>query len=67
MLKHTRCKVLILHRIIKEKSNWTERNFIFMIENYLLRYPNYLFLYEKDGFAICDREDEVKERRRKRS
>lgn len=65
MLKYTRCRVLLPARILKEKPKWTERNFLFMVQNYLNRYPNYRFIRVEDSFAICDRVDEVKERRKK--
>lgn len=64
MLIYTRCRVLLPERILKEKNNWTENNFLFMIRNYLIRYPNYQFIREENGFAICDREDDVEERRK---
>jgi len=63
MQKVTRCRVLLPHRIVKEKPNWTERNFLFIVHNYLLRYPNYQFIRVEGSFAICDRVDEVEERR----
>lgn len=65
MLKYTRCKVLFPERILKEKSNWTENNYLFMVRNYLIRYPNYQFIRVEGPFAICDRVDEVVERRRR--
>jgi hypothetical protein len=52
-------------RIVKEKDNWTEQNFDFMVRNYLLRYPNYKLVYIEGQFAICDRVDEVTERRKR--
>jgi hypothetical protein len=64
MFRYTRCRVLLPERILKEKSNWTEHNFLFIVQNYLLRYPNYKFIRVENGFAICDREDEVKERKK---
>jgi hypothetical protein len=64
MLTYSRCKVLLPERITKEQSKWTEQNFNFIVRNYLMRYPNYELIRVEDGFAICDREDEVKERRR---
>lgn len=67
MFEYTRCRVLIPERITKKKQNWTENNFLFDIQNYLItRYPNYKFLRFEDGFAICDRIDDLKERRIKR-
>jgi hypothetical protein len=48
------------------KATTTEKNFLFLIQNYLTRYPNYQFICEENGFAICDREDEVKERKKKK-
>jgi hypothetical protein len=66
VLTYTRCRVLLPERIIKEKSNWTEMNFDFAVRNYLLRYPNYRLLYVEGSFAICDREDDVEERRKRR-
>jgi hypothetical protein len=65
MLKYTRCRVLVPERILKEKVNWTELNFLFMIRNYLIRYPNYQFIRSEGPFAICDRVDEVNERRKR--
>jgi hypothetical protein len=67
MLTETRCRVLLPERITREKSKWTEHNFLFIVKNYLItRYPNYKFIREEDGFAICDRIDDVEERRKKR-
>jgi hypothetical protein len=65
MLTYTRCRVLVPERILKEKSNWSENNFLFMIRNYLIRYPNYQFIRVDGPFAICDRIDDVKEGRRR--
>jgi hypothetical protein len=65
MFRYTRCRVLLPERITKEKCTWSEQNFLFIIRNYLnTRYPNYQFIQEENGFAICDREDEVKERKK---
>lgn len=58
MFKYTSCKVLLPERILKEKQNWTEQNFLFIVRNYLIRYPNYKFINVEGPFAICDREDE---------
>jgi hypothetical protein len=61
MISSTRCKVLLPERILKEKSNWSELNFLFIVRNYLMRYPNYQLICVECPFAICDREDEVNE------
>ncbi|MBT2722281.1 hypothetical protein [Bacillus sp. ISL-46] len=60
MISYTRCKVLLPERILKMKATSTEKNFLFLVQNYLTWYPNYKFIREENGFAICDREDEVK-------
>lgn len=66
MYANTRTKVLLPERILKEKSNWTEHNFLFMVRNYLTRYPNYQLIRVEGSFAVCDRTDEVKERRKRK-
>lgn len=66
MISSTRCKVLLPERILKMKPTTTEKNFLLLIQNYLTRYPNYQFIREENGFAICDREDEVKGRKKKK-
>jgi hypothetical protein len=48
------------------KTTSTEKNFLFLVQNYLTRYPNYKFIREEAGFAICDREDEVQARKKKK-
>jgi hypothetical protein len=65
MQQYTRCRVLLPARITKEQTNWTEQNFLFIVRNYLMRYPNYELIRVENGFAICDREDEVRERRKR--
>jgi hypothetical protein len=65
MYTYTRCKVLLPERILFEKENCTTSNFNLVVQEYLLRYRNYKFLYVDGPFAVCDREDDVKERRRK--
>jgi hypothetical protein len=62
---YPRIKVLLPERILKEKSNWTEHNFLFSVRNYLLRYPDYIFLFVEEPFAICERRDAKQERRKK--
>jgi hypothetical protein len=66
MINYTRTNVLLPERILKEKSNWTEQNFNLAVRNYLLRYPNYQLVRVEGPFAICDRADEVEERRKRK-
>jgi hypothetical protein len=64
MLTSAKCNVLLPERILKEKSNWTKSNFDFAVRNYLLRYPNYRLLYVEGPFAVCERDDVERERRK---
>jgi hypothetical protein len=66
LISYTRCKVLLPERILKMKATSNEKNFLFLVENYLTRYSNYRFICEENGFAICDREDEVKDKKKKK-
>jgi hypothetical protein len=65
MTTFTRCKVLIPERILKEKATVSEQNFIFLVRNYLVRYPNYQFIDVENRFAVCDRMDEEQKSRGK--
>ncbi|WML38674.1 hypothetical protein RCG19_15915 [Neobacillus sp. OS1-2] len=65
MINYTRTKVLLPERITKERDNWTNRNFDFIVRNYLLRYPGYQLIRVEGPFAICERADAVKVRRKR--
>ncbi|MEH7503260.1 hypothetical protein V7152_14825 [Neobacillus drentensis] len=64
MLTYT-TRVLLPERIVNEKSNWTDRNFLFMVQNYLLRYPHYKLIRVEGSFAICERVNTIEERRKR--
>lgn len=67
MLIYTRCRVLLPERITKQKGKLTEPYFLLIIKNYLIKgYQNYKLIRFEDGFAICDRIDDVQERRKKK-
>lgn len=65
MFKYTRCKVLIPNRILIEEARVSKERFLFEVKNYLQHYPNYRFISVENGFAVCDREDEIKGRAKK--
>jgi hypothetical protein len=66
MLKYTRFRVLLPERILKEKPKVTDNDFLYMAQKYLVRYPDYRLIRVEGSFAICDRVDESRERRRRK-
>lgn len=46
-------KVLLPNRIFEQAKN--DKDLRGYILNYMQRYPHYVFLYEENGFAICER------------
>jgi hypothetical protein len=66
MYIYTRTNVLLPEWILEKKLTASEHEFSSIIKNYLLRYQNYQFICFEYPFAVCDRIDDVKERRKKR-
>lgn len=48
-------KVLLPNRIFDQASD--KLHLIQLILKYMQRYPHYAFLYEENGFAICERKE----------
>jgi hypothetical protein len=65
MINYTRCKVLLPEWILSQRVDLPENDFLALVRQYLTRYPNYRFIRFENGLAVCDREDEVKERRKR--
>lgn len=48
-------KVLLPEWLMKMQMQQKESVFIEHVQNYLSRYPDYIFLYIQDGMAVCER------------
>lgn len=46
-------RVLLPKRLFANSKNQKELKALIL--DYMQRYPHYLFLYEENGFAICDK------------
>jgi siderophore synthetase component len=66
MITYTQTNVLLPEWILKQQSSLSEQKFLSIVREYLTRYPNYQFVSVNNGFAVCNREDEVKNKKIKR-
>lgn len=65
--RYTRTKVLLPEWILIQKSSLTEAVFLTIVRKYLIRYENYSLINLEGPFAICEREDEIKVNKKRRT
>lgn len=66
MFSYDITKILLPKWILEQHDLLTEKQFLLIVREYLIRYQFYQFVRFDYPFAICDRITEVKERRKRR-